>query len=175
MRSAAIFAALVLAGVTTSMAACAVDLPQRKPGLWQVTTTSPGRDMPPRVVQMCMDASTDAAMTSLGTAMAGGVCSRNEITRAGATVTTVSVCKVGQTQAASQAVTRFMGDSAYHTDIKSSFDPPVMGQATAVLAQDAKWTGACPAGMQPGDLVMANGMKLNIKTIMGGQAPAAPR
>jgi hypothetical protein len=51
----------------------------------------------------------------------------------------------------------------------------VMGQATAVLAQDAKWTGACPAGMQPGDLVMANGMKLNIKTIMGGQAPAAPR
>jgi hypothetical protein len=44
-----------------------------------------------------------------------------------------------------------------------------MGRSTATVSQDAKWTGICPADMQPGDIVMANGMRMNVKTMMNAQ------
>ena len=37
------------------------------------------------------------------------------------------------------------------------------------MTQDAKWTGPCPADMAPGDVLMGNGMKMNIKQMLGGK------
>jgi hypothetical protein len=174
MRSAVLPAGLVLAGLTIWFPAFGADLPQHKAGLWQVTTTSPAGDMPSRQVQMCIDPATDAAMTRLGMSMSQGVCSKTDVKRDGDTITAGSVCKNGQTQTSSRAVTHLFGDSAYHTDINFTFDPPLMGRASSVLAQDAKWLGACPADMKPGDLVMANGMKVNIRTLMTEPKPKQP-
>jgi hypothetical protein len=74
-----------------------------------------------------------------------------------------------QTQITTQSVTKFTGDSSYHTDINSKFSPPMMGRSDSVMTQDAKWVGACPADLIPGDVVMGNGMKVNIKQMMGNQ------
>jgi hypothetical protein len=45
----------------------------------------------------------------------------------------------------------------------------MMGRSDSVMTQDAKWVGACPADLIPGDVVMGNGMKVNIKQMMGNQ------
>jgi hypothetical protein len=169
MRFPAIQAVLILTGVTTASSALATDLPQRKPGLWVVATSSPGTNMPSHEVRMCIDASTDAMMSSAGMNAMNGACGKNEIKRDGAVVTVNSVCKMGDVQTATQAVIHFTGDTAYHSDINTTFNPPMMGRSTATVSQDAKWTGICPADMQPGDIVMANGMRMNVKTMMNAQ------
>ncbi len=37
---------------------------------------------------------------------------------------------------------------------------------------DAKWTGACPAGMQAGDVVLPDGRKMNMRSMAAGTIPA---
>ena len=41
---------------------------------------------------------------------------------------------------------------------------------------EAKWLGACKADQKPGDIIMANGMKMNILDMKAGAAgaPATP-
>jgi hypothetical protein len=149
-------------------AARAADLPPRKPGLWQVDMTMPGGPMPPQQMKMCIDKDTDADMQKLGMNASKGTCSTPQIVHNGDTVTIDSSCKMGTTQASTHAVSRFTGDTAYHTDITTKFDPPMGGLSQQVMAQDAKWVGPCPADMQPGDVLMGNGMKMNMKQMMGG-------
>jgi hypothetical protein len=168
MRLSAVPATLVLAGVMVCGHALAIDLPERKAGLWVVTSRSPAGDMPSHEVRMCIDASTNAMMANLGMNMMQGACSKNDVKRDGAVVTVNTVCKIGQMQTSTTAITRFSGDTAYHTDINTTFNPPMMGRTSAVVAQDAKWTGACPADMKPGDMVMPDGTKVNIKSVMNG-------
>ena len=161
---------LLLAGGAACIGARADgDFPSRKPGLWQVTMTMPGGPMPPQQMKMCIDTKTDADMQKLGMNASQGMCDKPNIDRNGSTVTISSVCRMGATQATTHVVTNFSGDSAYHSDITTKFDPPVAGHAQQAMAQDARWSGPCPADMQPGDVVMGNGMKLNVKQMMGSR------
>jgi hypothetical protein len=161
--------ALILAGSAACAPAFALDLPPRKAGLWLVTMAMSGSGgMPARETRMCTDDSTEAAITAMGGNMMQGVCSKRDIKRNGDTVTGDSVCQMGQTQMTSHSDTRFTGNAAYHTDIKTRFDPPMMGRTESTMTQDGKWIGPCPADMQPGDVVMPNGMKMNVKTMMSG-------
>ena len=169
MKLAKGLGALVVFAGAASWPAHADDLPQRKAGLWQVDMANPGGQMPPQQMKMCIDANTDAEMYKMGMNAAQGMCSKPDIHRSGDTMTTNSQCKMDQTQITTQSVTKFTGDSAYHTDINSKFDPPMMGRNDSVMTQDAKWVGACPADLIPGDVVMGNGMKVNIKQMMGNQ------
>ena len=162
--------AMLLASATACGAAQAADFPARKPGLWQVNMTMPGGPMPPQQMKMCIDRNTDSEMQRLGMNASQGMCSKPDITRSGNTVTINSVCKMAQTQASTHAVSQFTGDTAYHTDVTTKFDPPLAGHAQQMMAQDAKWISPCPADMKPGDVVMPNGMKMNMKQMMGGHS-----
>ena len=166
MRPSAVPITLILAGAVLSGQALAVDLPQRKAGLWVVTSNSPTGELPSHEMRMCIDASTEAMMANLGTNMPHAACSRNDIRRDGSVVTVNTVCKVGPMQTSTTAVTHFSGDTAYHTDINTTFDPPMMGRASGKVAQDARWTGACPTDMKPGDMIMPDGTKMNILSVM---------
>lgn len=123
--------------------------------------------MPPQQMKLCIDTATEAAMQKLGMSAGQGMCSKPNIVRSGDTVTVNAVCKMGPTQATTHAVSKFSGDTSYHTDITTKFDPPMAGMTQQAMAQDAKWTGPCPSDMQPGDVVMGNGMKMNLKQMMG--------
>lgn len=139
------------------------DFPARKAGLWQVTMTMPSMKMPSNETKMCIDAASDAALQKLGMETAGTVCSRKDISRSGSVVTSDSVCSMGNRQITSHAVMTFTGNTAYHTDIKSHIDPPMTaGREDSTMSQDAKWVGPCPADMKPGDILMPNGVKINL-------------
>jgi hypothetical protein len=159
-------AAALLAASATAQTA---DFPPRKPGLWQVDMAMQGGQMPAQQMKMCIDASTDAEMHKLGMNASQGMCEQPSINRSGSTVTVDATCKMAETKATTHAVTKFSGDTAYHTDVTTKFDPPMMGRSESAMTQDAKWVGACPADMQPGDLLMGNGMKVNIRQMLGGK------
>ena len=78
--------------------AAALDLPARKAGLWEITMTFDGRNMPPQVSQHCVDAATDKLMSSIGGSMRpGSACSKQDVSRVGNTIVVDSVCQVGAT------------------------------------------------------------------------------
>jgi hypothetical protein len=163
---AARLGALVLLGGVTCGVARADDFPPRKPGLWQIDMSMPGGHMPPQQMKMCIDAATDAAMYKLGMSASQGMCDKPDITRSGSTVTVNSACKMGESHMNTHAITKFTGDTAYHTDASTKIDPPMAGRSESAVMQDATWVGQCPADMRPGDVVMGNGMKMNMKQML---------
>ena len=150
----------MVAVAIVSTPAKADDYPSRKAGLWEITLTLAGSA--PQT-KFCIDAATDAAMNKMGTENAGITCSRRDIVRSGATVTVDSVCTMGQRTITTHMIAVFTGDTAYHTENKSHIEPPIAaGRPDSTTSQDARWVGPCPADMQPGDMVLPNGAKVNI-------------
>jgi hypothetical protein len=167
--------ALSAAALLLPMIAKAADIPHRKPGLWLLETQNSNstRKMEQK---LCLDAASDAALQKLGGQMAGGAsCSKHDLTRNGNQLVYDGVCTMMGSTITSHGVTTFTGDTAYHTESKAHWDPPMMGHADTTTVQDGKWSGACPADMKPGDMIMPGGMKMNINDMgsmgMGGMKP----
>jgi hypothetical protein len=64
------------------------------------------------------------------------------------------------------------GDSSYKTVINTTYDPPFMGMKDTTTTVEAKWAGPCRDGLQPGDVVMPDGRKMNMKNLPS--RPAGP-
>lgn len=146
--------------------AVALDMPARKPGLWQLNMEFGGRQLPVQTMKHCVDAATDKLMN----AQFGGSaqnCSKQDVVKSGATMTVDSVCIFGDATVTSHAVVSGSFDSAYTVDVTSTRagGPPVPGMAaggTSHMKIAAKWLGPCAAGQRPGDIMMSNGMKMNV-------------
>src|ERR1044071_1073463 len=85
----------VLAMLVPSFASAAVDMPSRKPGLWQMTMIFEGRNLPQQNIKQCIDAATDKMMNSMGGQFQKENCSKQDMKRVGNTIVVDSVCKMG--------------------------------------------------------------------------------
>ena len=166
--------------LATTFSLCAVsaaaELPTRKPGLWEITMTMGNPKIPPRVEKVCLDAATNQLLYKVGAGASQKMCSKVDIQNSGGKVVVDSQCNLGNTKSSTHSVTTMMGDTAYHTDVSVHYDPPLFGKSDSTLTHDAKWIGACPADMRPGDLTMDTGggmtapMKMNLNDMFkGGQ------
>src|SRR5215469_12120447 len=86
------FVGLALAVLTTS-AALALDMPARKPGLWQLSIKFEGRNLPPQVVKHCIDAATDREMSTIGSSTQKQMCTKQDVQKIGDTIVVDSTCK----------------------------------------------------------------------------------
>ena len=154
--------------------ASAVDLPLMKPGLWETTMAREGAQQKMSGMKMCTDAATQKEIMDAGMGAMKSMCTKNDIRREGNRVITNAECKFGESTAKVSSVTTFTGDTSYHTETKSSYDPPAKGMPAGNSTVDGRWTGPCPAGMQPGDVVFPDGRKVNMRTMAGGPAGGAP-
>lgn len=152
--------------------ASAIDFPTMKPGLWESSMSREGAQQKMSGTKMCMDAAVQKEMMDMGMGTMKTMCSKNDIRREGNRVYSNAECKFGESTMKSTSVTTFTGDTAYHTEVKSTYDPPMQGMPSGNTVIDAKWTGACPAGMRAGDVVLPNGTKVNMRTMAGAGAPA---
>ncbi|GER20455.1 DUF3617 domain-containing protein [Variovorax boronicumulans] len=149
--------------------ALAIDYPARKPGLWEIQTGEGGAataKAPGQTIQQCIDAATDKAMREMGQGMGKDMCSRQDLRLEGVKLVIDSVCKIGPTTATSRAVMSGDFSSAYRVESKSTYSPPLMGRTEGTSVVDAKWVGPCKPGQKPGDMVMGNGMKMNMLDAM---------
>ena len=136
----------------------AVDMPKRKSGLWEITTSMEGMPKGMGPIQHCIDQSSDNLMQQNAEKFKQQ-CSTNDIKQQGDRITVHSVCKLETTKNTTTTTTMdavFTGafDSAYRGDIQTRFIPPLHGMAESKMAIAAKWLGACKPGQKPGDIVM---------------------
>jgi len=149
--------------------AAAQEMPARKAGLWEMKMTFEGRSMPPQAMQHCTDAATDKAMQEMGGNMRSDMCSKRDIKQAGNTIVMDSVCNIGGAVTTSHGVVTGDFNSAYTIKISSKREGgSVPGMpAETQMSIEAKWTGPCKADQKPGDIIMANGMKMNVNSMPG--------
>lgn len=166
----------VLSVLFVISSAAALDMPARKPGLWDLKMDFDGQRMPTRTMKQCVDAATDKLMNSPtgGNPMAREQCSKQDVKQVGGTIVIDSVCKVGNTTNTTHAVVSgdFNSNYTVKVDTQSQGGPPTK------MSIAAKWAGPCAAGQRPGDM-MIEGMTINIidmqKGIMPGGMQGMPR
>lgn len=154
-------AALVGAAVSVPALAAVFDPPPRKPGLWTLTNTVAGRTLSSR---MCLDAAADKKLTVIGQTGGKG-CSVLDMTRTPDGMKFHSVCKgaSGITMTTDGAI---KGD--YSRSYTLTADTTTTGASISMLNKTshmqivASWTSPCAPGQKPGDMILANGMKVNI-------------
>jgi hypothetical protein len=160
---------LIAAAGTLALPAAAqtLDLPPRKAGLWEVTTTlEKPRGMPPMAAQMCLDAATDRDLMENALKLTGGNCTSLNTRRQGQTYVVDADCRFGSTTAKSKTVISGDFGSAYTLRMEGTTeDGAGKGRQPAVMTQTAKWKSANCPGMRPGDITMFGGIKVNIKQL----------
>jgi hypothetical protein len=162
-----------------AMPALAAEMPARKAGLWEITTSAgAGNGV---AIRQCIDAATDQMMQSrAGTGPAPGTgpgagtppCSKRDVQKTGDTVTIDSTCTVAGRTVNTHAVVTGSFDSAYTMTVTSQGDGIPAGAGTMTMS--AKWLGPCAADQRPGDMIMPNGMKINILDLQKRGSPGAP-
>jgi len=175
---------LALVAAFASTTAFAQDYPKLKSGQWElmINTTKATTGAPPTKSTMCIDDAVQREMFTMGAGMSREMCTRNEFKRDGPRFVGSSECKIGESKIISRSVMTLTGDTAYHTEINATYEPPFMGMKDSQTVLDGKYTGPCRDGMTPGDFVGPHGQKFNIRNVgaasKGAAAPAtqpAPR
>ena len=149
--------------LTGAMPALAAELPTRKAGLWELRMSFENRTTAGPVIQQCIDAATDQMMQSSAGPLAQEACSKRDVQRSGNTVTIDSTCTISGKTATSHALVTGSFDSAYTMTVTSHSD--AMPGGKMVMNMAAKWLGPCAADQKPGDMMMGNGIKMNILEI----------
>ena len=164
----------VAIAVLAATPALALDMPARKAGLWELKMDFVGTGLPGQTMKQCIDPATDKLMNQAYGGASKEACAKQDVSNAGGVMTIDSVCKFGPATVTSHTVVTGSFDSAYAMDVQSTREggPPMPGGGKSHMKIAAKWLGPCAAGQKPGDVIMPNGMKMNVLEMA---PPGAPR
>ncbi len=152
-----------------SAPAHALDMPKRKSGLWEITTSMVGMPTGMGPIQHCIDQNSDSLMQQSAEKFKQQ-CSATDIKQQGDRITVHTVCKMDTTTTTMDAVFTGAFDSAYRGDITTKFNPPLHGMSESKMGISAKWLGACKPGQKPGDIVMPGRGNFNLDDAMKKQS-----
>lgn len=169
-RTAMLLAAAAAAASTmaaTLASAQSVDLPPRKPGLWEMRTVTEKPAGGPNInAQMCIDAATDRELMEFGLKMSKDSCKRYDVRRAGAAWVIDAECAFGPVKSATK--TTISGDFQSTVTVRiegttEGIPGAGTGPQATLMTQTARWlAAACTDGMKPGDISMGGGIKMNV-------------
>ena len=158
-------AVVVLVALAAPLVSAAmIDLPKRKSGLWDMTMSREGGTPGPQPgkMQMCIDEKVDDLTKQIGQSAAREMCSKTDFRREGDRIVSDSICKFNQSTVTTHMVLTGKFDSEYQADMQTRFDPPMMGMAQSHTVIKGRWVGPCKPGQRPGDMVLPNGMTINV-------------
>ena len=173
-RSLLVFAALLLVGPGVH----AQDFPKLKAGLWEMERSSDRPTHQPNRMTMCLDDSVQKQMFDMGMGAMKGMCSKHDFSFSGNRGQGDFVCDIAGSRMHSKSTIALTGNTGYRTEIRTTYDPPFMGQTESLSVLTARHVGACKPGQRGGDIVMPNGQTFNARDAMGGamaNPPAGPR
>ena len=103
------------------------------------------------------------------------MCSKMDTQKVGDTYVIDSVCKMGPSTNTTHSVIAGDFNSAYSVKLSSvtSGGPNLPGarpDGKTEMTIEARWTGACKPDQKPGDIIMSNGMKMNIRDMQKVQS-----
>ena len=129
--------------------------PKRRAGLWQMSMSHSGGPGVSMSAQMCVDEAS-ASDFNFDPGKQSKDCTNSKLTPTANGWAFESVCKMDGRIVRTQG--RITGDmsSDYALDLSTKMEPPPDGMpASSDTTIKAKWIGACPAGMKPGEVKMA--------------------
>lgn len=150
-----------LVGAAISVAA---DPPLMKEGYWSihtVTIDNPGNNKSESAQTICRNHAYEQYVRDSAKKRSQNICKMLVEDYSGGTYTVEQECTVGTSKIHSKTVTTTQGDSAAHAETHSTNTPALYGVAESTMTQDQKYLGACPAGVQPGDILRADGTKMS--------------
>src|SRR5262245_28473595 len=162
-------AVLAIAFFCVSVSAAQDDLPARRAGLWEFTIAYDDQTLPPLTAQQCTDATTEKLMNAFGVEASVGKCSKREIQKVGATIVINAECQVEPIKWVSQTVISGDFNSRYTARVTSKVEglpkewEPLWAVTVGPYTMRASWIGACKADQVPGDIILQDGSKTNIK------------
>ncbi|MGE5168923.1 MAG: DUF3617 domain-containing protein [Rudaea sp.] len=170
---------LALLALLAFPALAAQDFPKLKPGLWEMEQSSdrtgpPGGPGQAHRTLMCLDAGVQREMFDMGVGAMKGMCSKHDFRFSGNRGTGEFVCDMGGSKMHSKSRMVMNGDSAYRTEVDTTYDPPFMGRAASKMVITARNVGPCKPGQRPGDVVLPNGRTMNLRDAMNGANGMAP-
>lgn len=147
-------------------------LPRRQPGLWRQTMVIDGRDSGGPTMTLCVDAASEAKMSLAAQDIPGAHCETPTFNRnLDGSLTFANSCDMGAGGKV-QTTGTIRGDfsSRYTVSIDSTYSG---GSTEATNGQhkmsvSATRLGPCAPGQKGGDMVMANGMTVNMLDRRGG-------
>ena len=147
---------IVLAGAVAASSAWAeLAVPHQKSGLWETNMSVMGR---PMTTQSCVTAESEAKMSVFSSQSRQKNCSSSSVTHnMDGSWSSTSTCTFGPGPARTT-----------HSHISGDFDSKLSivvttdGSNTPVTSMTMAWVGACKPGMKGGDVIMGNGMKMNV-------------
>ena len=147
-------------GTAGASLAQGVTAPPIKAGWWEIAMSIGGRST---VIQRCTDPSTEKANAAFSAGITRQDCSENTVRKTASGWAFESTCKVGKMTTTSEGVATGDFQSGYRVAITTHMSPaPTPALAETHMTMDAKWTGPCPAGRKPGDMMMPGGMVVNV-------------
>ena len=143
-------------------------MPTRRAGLWVQTMTRDGKPGRMGAMRVCLDAATDARMALIGRVAGKGACAPTVSRLGDGAYGFVSTCRMGGAgviTARGTASGDFASTYALHaeSDVAGAVFPPMNGHHVTDVT--ARYAGACPAGMAPGDMTLGPGIKVNINRL----------
>ena len=130
-----------------------IKLPPTKEGLWETHSTQiqQGKPVSDTSVKMCQSNELTKSMQANGEELRKkNECTSNVTQPSTNTYVEESRCAKGPNAGSTtKVVYSYQGDTASHTEMHMN-----VGKSETVMIIDAKYVGACPAGMKPGDLIM---------------------
>jgi len=153
----------LLPALLPAFEAAAVELPIRKPGLWEMKMVRTGGPLPEMTMQHCTDPTTDKEMAAGAGPMGQEVCSKRDIQKTATGYVIDSVCGFSGMSMTSHAEISGDFNAAYTVKTTSHREGgPAAMPRDSTMAIEAKWLGACKPDQKPGDIVMPGGMKMNV-------------
>jgi hypothetical protein len=155
------------------------ELPHQKAGLWQQTMVRDGKPLAIASSQICLDAAAESKFSVFSQKMAEKICKVGSIAHnPDGTWSTDSVCSMGN-GIATKGHSVVSGD--FNSKITMTMPTTMTGapvpalNGTHVIVVMATWLGPCKAGQRGGDVIMANGTKVNMMDVnsemSGGAKP----
>jgi hypothetical protein len=174
-KHTAVLLAAAAAATPLALRAQTLNLPSRKAGLWEISTTierqkdtaptDKPKASPPISAQMCLDASTDRELMDYALKFTEGKCKSLTSKRDGKSIVINADCTFGGRAAKSKIV--FTGDfqSAYTMHTEGTIEGGSKGPQAMLTTQTATWKSADCPGMKPGDITLFGGVKMNINQL----------
>ena len=134
--------------------------PPMKDGLWETHSTQiqQGKTVFDTSVKMCQSKELTKSLHSNGEELRKkNECTSSVTQPSPSTYVEESRCSKGPNAGSVTKITyTYQGDTASHTEMHMN-----AGKSETVMTMDAKYVGSCPAGMKPGDAIMADGTKIS--------------
>ena len=146
--------------------AATAELPVRKAGLWEIKIKLTGGAAPTAMMKHCTDETVDRQMSTMFNPLAQQPCPSNDIQKHADRYTIDSVCRADNKSVTlhSDITGDFTTSYMVVTETKTQ-EGPDSEPAITNMTLEGRYLGACKPEQKPGDVVMAGGLRVNLKNM----------